>query len=313
MSNYADRAIGFCRGRWSVLTRVWNHPLNRGSRFIAVRDYLLWNMVRFSMDARHVVRLPGGLEIILGKKENYGSTVYTHCLPDYSELLFLTHCLRDDDLFADVGANVGLYSIWVAGSTGAKVISFEPVPETFHALNQNIRLNKLCSLVHAEQVAIGEVVGEVLMTAVKGGLDHVIAKPSASDPNIGVRVPSNTLDGALLRLTPFALKIDVEGYELHVLKGGQRVLRDPRLKVLVIEVQDWTLNKFDHSEQEVLSAVRALGFVSYVYDPFTRVLVPRIDESQLNYLFIRPADQPEINTRLSKAARVTLPGYPMGV
>jgi hypothetical protein len=90
---------------------------------LALRDYALWNAVRFSMDARHVVRLPEGLEIILGKKENYGSVVYTHFLSDYAELLFLAHCLRSGDLFADVGANVGLYSVWVAGSTGARVVA----------------------------------------------------------------------------------------------------------------------------------------------------------------------------------------------
>jgi len=62
--------------------------------------------------------MPSGLQIILGKKENYGSSAYTHFLSDYAELLFLTHCLRSEDLFVDIGANVGMYSIWAAGSTG---------------------------------------------------------------------------------------------------------------------------------------------------------------------------------------------------
>lgn len=219
-------------------------------------------MVRFSMDARHLVRLPGGLEIILGRRENYGSTIYIHGLSDYKELLFLTRCLRPEDCFADVGANVGLYSIWVAGSTGAQVISFEPVPESFRTLNQNIRLNKLCSLIRAHQIAIGDLAGELLMTGVKGGQDHVITGAPNSDPNFGVRVPSDTLDSVLSEVIPFALKLHVEGYELHVLNGGARTLRDPALKVLLMEVQDWTLHKFETSEQEVLSVISGKCLVS---------------------------------------------------
>ena len=160
---YIDSIRGRLGGRWSVLKEVWSHPINRGSRLLALRDYALWNAVRFSMDARHVVRLPEGLEIILGKKENYGSVVYTHFLSDYAELLFLAHCLRSGDLFADVGANVGLYSVWVGGSTGARVVAFEPNPTTFLALNQNIRLNDLGALIEAHQFAIGDVSGSVAL------------------------------------------------------------------------------------------------------------------------------------------------------
>ena len=96
----AKRVKGLVYGRYAVLSQVWNHPFNRGSRLKAIRDYFLWNAVRYSMDARHVLKLPGELEIILGKKENYGSAVYAHGLSDPSELLFLAHLMRPGDLFA---------------------------------------------------------------------------------------------------------------------------------------------------------------------------------------------------------------------
>jgi FkbM family methyltransferase len=306
-----DRLRGFLYGRWSVLKHVWNHPLNRGSRLIAIRDYLLWNAVRFSMDARHVVRLPNGLEIILGRKENYGSVVYTHLLSDYAELLFLAHCLRPQDLFADVGANVGMYSIWVAGSTGAQVIAFEPIPETFVALNQNIRLNDLCALIKSHRFAIGDAPGEVSMTAGQGGLDHVIDTQAHHDAF--VRVSSKTLDDALEGRTPLALKIDVEGFELRVLNGGKRSLGNPELKIILIEVQNWTLRKFGTSEQEVLLILRSFGFEPHDYDPFKRALVPSSGKSGLNQLLIRNGELSAISKRLLEGKRVVLPGYPMAV
>jgi FkbM family methyltransferase len=313
VANYVDQVTGFLRGRWAVLSRTWNHPINRGSRIIAIRDYLIWNAVRFSMDARHVVQLPAGLEIILGKRENYGSAVYTHFLSDYSELLFLAHCLRPEDLFADVGANVGMYSIWVAGSAGAHAICFEPVPETFLALKQNIRLNGLDRLIDPHQVAIGDVPGEVVMTANRGGLDHVIDATSHADGDARVRVMSKTLDAVLGERTPFALKIDVEGFEFRVLNGGKLTLANPTLKVVLIEVQDWTLHKFGSSEQDVLSALTSFGFEPVIYDPANRVLTPGLDKSSLNYLLIRSGDRSEINSRLLRGPRVSLPGRLAGI
>jgi FkbM family methyltransferase len=313
VTNYVDRAIGFVRGRWSVLARVWNHPFNRGSSLLAIRDYFLWNAVRSSMDGRHVVHLPSGLEIILGRKENYGSSVYTHFLSDYAELLFLTHCLRSEDLFVDIGANVGMYSIWVAGSTGAHVICFEPVPETFLALNQNIRLNCLDRLIDPCQLAIGDADGEIMMTAYKGALDHAIDTSDRTHRDTGTRVPLKSLDSVLPERTPFALKIDVEGYELRVLKGGKRMLRDPALKIILIEVQDWTLHKFCTSKREVLSVLKSYEFESYAYDPFRRKLTLCCDNPSLNHLLIRPQDQPAIDARLRVGPRVFLPGYPKGV
>jgi FkbM family methyltransferase len=308
---YIDSIRGRLGGRWSVLKEVWSHPINRGSRLLALRDYALWNAVRFSMDARHVVRLPEGLEIILGKKENYGSVVYTHFLSDYAELLFLAHCLRSGDLFADVGANVGLYSVWVAGSTGARVVAFEPNPTTFLALNQNIRLNDLGALIEAHQFAIGDVSGSVAMTAGLGGLDHVV--DAQNHDGADIEVIAKTLDEALGERAPFALKIDVEGFESHVLRGAKGVLQHPALKVILIEIQNWTLQRFGTSEQEVLALLRAFGFEVCKYDPFKRALTTSDASLGLNQLLVRDGDRSALSARLVEGRRIPLPGYPQGL
>jgi hypothetical protein len=152
-----------------------------------------------------------------------------------------------------------------------------------------------------------------MMTADQGGLDHVIETPGGAHLDTGVRVSLKSLDSALAERTPFALKIDVEGYELRVLNGGKRILRDPSLKIVFIEVQNWTLHKFGTSEREVLSVLKSFGFEPYAYDPFRRALTSCSNKSSLNHLLIRPDDQPAINARLLTGSRVSLPGYPMGV
>ena len=170
----ASRAKAYSHARAKVLADVWNHPLNRGSKWHAIRDYVLWNAVRFTMDARHVVRLPDGVEIIVGPKDQLGTGVYVHFLPDFAEMLFLAHLLQPGDLFADVGANVGMYSVWVSRVTSAKVIALEPVPSTYETLRQNVRLNNLEALIEPLRTAAGDISGEVLMSSEMAGSNHIL-------------------------------------------------------------------------------------------------------------------------------------------
>jgi FkbM family methyltransferase len=301
----AKRVKGLVYGRYAVLSQVWNHPFNRGSRLRAVRDYFLWNAVRYSMDARHVLKLPGELEIILGKKENYGSAVYAHGLSDHSELLFLAHLMRPGDLFADIGANVGMYSVWVAGITGANAVSFEPVPVTFKALSQNIRLNDLAHLIEAHQVAAGAEAGIVRMTCDVGGLDHVV---QGRPPDSTVEVPVVRVDDLLDGRAPYAMKIDVEGFELRALQGAVKTLQRPDVKAIVIELQDWTLRKFGTSEAECREFLTSFGFLPHAYDPFARELtkVAAGATKGLNEIFVRPDSG--IEQRLAAAKAVPMPG-----
>jgi FkbM family methyltransferase len=303
-----NRVKGFALGRIAVLSAVWNHPLNRGSRTKAIRDYFVWNAARFWMDAKHLVSLTDTIDIILGKKENYGSAVYAHCVSDFSEMLFLAHLLRADDLFLDVGANAGLYSVWVSGITGARVIAFEPVPATFNLLTKNIRLNDLTDLITAYQTAVGSESSYATMTASEGGLDHIVADGSGGTT---VRVEVKRLDDVTAGLHPKAIKIDVEGFELAVLTGAKKLLEDKSLSAIVIELQDWTLHKFSTSEQEIRDLISSYGFMPYIYDPRTRELSRAPGTHSLNEIFIRLSE--DVTSRLKSAKRVRTPLLPEGL
>jgi FkbM family methyltransferase len=313
MPSLAIRAKTFARERSKVISDVWNHPLNRGGKILALRDYVLWNAVRFSMDSRHVVRLPKGMEIIVGPSENYGSAVYVHSLPDFGEMLLLCHLLRAGDTFVDVGANVGLYSIWVSGATGARTLAMEPVPSTFELLRKNIRLNDLDALIEPLRIAVGEHSAEVLMTSQYGGMNRVLQGSGMADVAGALRTSLAPLDDILDGRCPVAMKIDVEGFELQVLRGAASTLRDSGLKAIVIEMQEPTLNRYATSEFEVRSVLEECGFSAVVYDPFERSLSPApAARRSFNEIFVRTGDT-AIAERLASSGKVALRGYPAGI
>jgi FkbM family methyltransferase len=275
ISSIASRAKAYSHGRAKVLADVWNHPLNRGSKWHALRDYVLWNAVRFTMDARHVVRLPEGVDLIVGQKDKLGTSVYVNSLPDFAEMLFLAHLLQPGDLFADVGANVGMYSVWVSRVTGANVIAMEPVPSTYETLHQNIRLNNLEALIEPMRTAAGDTSGEALMSSEMAGSNHILAENVEG----AIQTPIARVDDILVGRCPSAMKIDVEGFELQALRGAVSILGDTRLKAIVIELQDATLTHYGTCEQEVRQLLEDHGFRSHSYDPFSRTLSPLATQS----------------------------------
>lgn len=304
--------LAWVRARCEVLERTYCHPLNRGSKARALRDYFVWNAARFSLDARFVLNLPENLKIIVGREENYGTSVYVHSLHDFNEMLFLAHILRPEDTFADIGANVGLYSVWVSGATGATSVAVEPVPQTYELLRQNVRLNDLSQKIETRPVAVADKPGKVTMDVGScSGTNHVVFALGHDTMSI----PSDTLERILGSTVPYAMKIDVEGFELRVLQGAVRTMREQGLHIIVIELQDVTLSKYDANMQEVRTFIEGFGFRAYTYDPRKRALSEMIagrDSSyDSNVIFARDLD--DIRGRLDSGRKIMSPLFPEGI
>ena len=94
------------------------------------------------------------------------ATMNVYCgLHEAADMAFVLHVLRPGELFFDIGAKVGSYSILASGVAGAHTITLESIPATFDRLSRNIRLNDLLSSVDARCLAVGASEGSVRFTA----------------------------------------------------------------------------------------------------------------------------------------------------
>src|ERR1700744_6152126 len=136
--------------------------------------------------------------------------------PDLPEMLAWRRELRDGGLFVDVGANVGTYTIWAA-ELGAEVIALEPAADTFRLLQENIALNRYP--VTAVRAAAGDHCGTARFTA---GLDT--GNRLSSDGTALADLV--TIDSLVGGRRVAGMKVDVEGFELDVLRGAARALAE---------------------------------------------------------------------------------------
>lgn len=149
--------------------------------------------------------------------------------------------IKPKDVFIDVGANIGKYTIIIGSKLqkkGGKVIAFEPLPANFELLQKNIKLNKLnnvtpikCALGNEEKKRY-----LYLENVVRGGVKHSLIKNNNTNKeNNKILVEVRKLDNVLQELNIKKInliKIDVEGFEPEVLKGATQTLQKQHPKII---------------------------------------------------------------------------------
>ena len=138
--------------------------------------------------------------------------------------------VRPGDVFYDIGAHGGVYTLTYLARCGGEVHSFEPMPEE---LLLNLRLNGVAGdRVHA--VALGEQAGTTRMTTRFRSSNHVDATAGDREVPI-VRLDDHVRERGLP--DPQWIKIDIEGMELPALRGAEQILRRAR-PVVICEINE---------------------------------------------------------------------------
>ena len=222
----------------------------------------------------------GDLRMRLDRAALMSSIIYWRGIHSFSEAALIRRHLPPDGVFLDVGANQGELTLVAARhARRGRVFAFEPVPEWFELLCQNVRLNGLANVTPVN-VALSDTEGEREMftsddvatyTALHEGLSSFVR--SDSRPIRVGSFPTLPLDtfAARERLVRVDLvKIDVEGAEASVLAGAGEVLARHR-PMLVLEWNPELQDRAEGTAGDLPGTLRGLGYRLFDVDPFARL------------------------------------------
>jgi FkbM family methyltransferase len=175
---------------------------------------------------------------------------------------FMLDYLRPSDVFIDVGANVGVYSLLASVTPGVSVWAFEPSSYTLERIKANVALNGLESRIEVVQAAIGAARGTALLTVGLGAVNQLVSEgesrsvESVRMVTLDEYLPDEAKDQVGL------IKIDVEGEEAAVLEGASDLI-SAALPALIIEAND---------PDRVRASLAPLGYRPFTYAPATKTL-----------------------------------------
>jgi len=274
----------------NILRTISKHPLGKRSPLSSLSRYVRWQVGSRILGMPVVMPFvnEGCLVVEPGMTGATGNIYFG--LHEYADMAFVGHALREGELFVDIGANIGSYSVLAAAGPKARVIAFEPVPATYRRLRRNMEANHFAHEVTTKQVACSDRVGQVRMT------DDLDTMNRVTSDGPGALVEAAPLDVLLEGEKPVVMKIDVEGYEPAVIAGAEAVLQNPSLLAVVMEVPG--AGPIPALDAKFLSR----GFTLHHYDPDARVL--RSGAKGSNAIYARMKSDLAERLRTAKPLRV---------
>jgi FkbM family methyltransferase len=197
---------------------------------------------------------------------------------------------KEGEIFYDVGANIGVYSLYAASTKKVQVFAFEPSPFNFATLSRNIVLNGISENISAFCAALSDktVLDRLYMSSTQAGAAHTGFQNAINEFGL----PLNTVHAqatlgfrmddfiSLFKApVPHHIKIDVDGAENLVISGMQETLKSDNLKSVLIELPA----RIENELPSVLAPIIACGFELFGEDH------PDGDTRLTNYIFKRKA------------------------
>jgi len=274
-----------------TLPFLWRHPLLSGQRSAAVSRYLRWQVASRLLLGMTGVPWVNGSWLLLRRGLSGATGNWYAGLHEWPDMAFILHLLRPDDTFADIGANVGSYTVLASAAVGARTMAFEPVPETFDWLAAQIAINGITQHVTLHQAAIGRLSGQLYFSLDRGPMNAVVnADYSGQSSQVQV-LPVDSLS-ELAGICCW--KLDVEGHETEVLAGAVQTLAEAPPQAILCE---------DRSS-DVRRVLRSAGYQSCTYDPFTRDLLSDSPSPGGNEIWVRDFVWVQHRLRTAPAFRV---------
>jgi FkbM family methyltransferase len=176
--------------------------------------------------------------------------------------------IKKGDVVWDIGANIGYYTSIFSKKVGdgGRVFAFEPHPSTFEKLQKTCVDNNTTNI----NLGLSNEVGSLNFSDKSENTINSIVSDSYKGKKLSVKIDiADNVVKHLIAVIPNIIKMDVEGYELSVLKGMNELLKEEKLRLIVIEVHHKLLDDMGYLDgaRIIASILEAHGFKTNWVDP----------------------------------------------
>lgn len=278
---------------WSVLFEklcwLFGSPAFRKSPFRITRNVLVWEWVRLC--GRDVSFLfDDTFKIRLCPDEGVSRLTFYFGTSEPDLFSFYDAFCRNGMVVIDAGANIGLHTLFIAKRIAplGKIFSIEASPKNFNRLMENV---EGCALKNARcyPLALGDTRGQAFIKEDVGDS----SRSRISKHNSGVVVDMTCLDEfcekeSIDRVD--LMKLDVEGFELRVLRGGESLFSRGACRVLQIELDPNNLTRQGCQESKVEAWLFERGYRLVAWNQDLRKFTPLFvgSERAYNSFFVAP-------------------------
>lgn len=197
---------------------------------------------------------------------------------------------KNSERFLDIGANMGFYSLALAiENPNLSVISFEPQPDVYQIMIENIELNGLQERIKLFNMGLGHQVEELTMyipsfTGTGGASFRNLHEDEGEAREI--KIPVEPLDAIETNLVDL-IKIDVEGFELNVISGAYGLITQHRPTIMAELLRKW-MKPFGHSPQMFLDKLESLNYRCFAINAGHLVEIEQIGDetAETNFIFV---------------------------
>ncbi len=252
--------------------------------------------------SRHLTEIQiDDIRVTVNISDKVGGDLFYGLGFETGEFEIVKRLINSSDTFIDVGANIGLYTMYASrlvGATGS-VHAFEPLAEAYDLLEKNVRLNNMTN-VKINPVALGEQEGEAELYINQESTLTSLGQTGRGNI-VGVKkVPVWTLDAYAfktgLEKIDF-LKIDIEGFEGHVLRGASHLLERSEGLVILCELAEKNYKPLNLSVNDVMDWMKAHHYAIWEIENKSHRLI-RLEENRskynnYNFIFVH-CDSPKL-------------------
>jgi FkbM family methyltransferase len=285
---------------YKTIKFLLQHPIGRKKMIKTLFRFFIWQFISRFLPNGTIKPWVENAKLFMKKSLHSATANYYVGLQEFEEMSFLLHVLVKDDLFVDIGSNVGVYAILASKLKEAKTIAFEPANEAIKILKRNIQINEIQHFVTICQSALGETKEISYITNNQDSENHIVTNFSNSNQKIEI----NRLDDMVDEI-PVLIKIDTEGFEYKILKGGKRLIENYNQKAIIIEMNGASL-RYGDKDIDLHNLLTSQGYKIYTYSPFEKIL--KLSNSYLsgNNIYIKDIDF--INNRIRNSRMINIFG-----